>query len=72
VPASASIYSHPTPVSNLPGKVVDIAGASSGYALCAVLGDKGVLRCWGYAQKGSLGNNSAIVGVQSTPVAQTW
>ena len=70
--SAGSIYDHPTQVTNLPGKVIDVSGASSGYAFCAVLADQGVLRCWGYARKGSLGNGSAIVGVQSSPVAQKW
>lgn len=70
--SSGSVYDHPSLVTGLPGKVVDVAGAASGYDFCAVLGDMGVLRCWGYARSGSLGNGSAIVGVQSTPVAQKW
>jgi alpha-tubulin suppressor-like RCC1 family protein len=67
-----SITVGPNTVVSIPGKVVDVAGASSGYDFCALLGDQGVLRCWGYSRSGSLGNGSTLVGVQSTPVAQKW
>jgi alpha-tubulin suppressor-like RCC1 family protein len=70
--ATSSPTVHPNPVVSLPGKVVDVAGAPKGYDFCAVLGDQGVLRCWGNSRSGSLGNNSTLVGVQSTPVTQKW